>query len=140
MALNDLAIGCVVVSTAVCAERVGDQSLNVGRRDSGDGASFAGASLQQGVRDIVTIPHALLVRMRRRHRIAAVVEDTPGEKRRRGGSDRRSLHGLFLQSVLHVVKQGPVQDWLMLAGMDLAAISDLAGVEPVLQEMRERAD
>ena len=53
---------------------------------------------------------------------------------------RRSLHGLLLQSGLHGVEQRPVEDRLVLAGMDLAAIGDLADIEAVLQEMRERAD
>ena len=80
MVLNDLAIGYVVVGIAVCAEPVGDQSLDVGRRDSGDEAGFVRLPLQQGMRDIVTVPHALLVGMRRRHRIVAVVEDAAGKK------------------------------------------------------------
>ena len=110
-----------------------------GAEISSDGASFVRLPLQQGVRDIVAIPHTFLARMRRRHGIVAVVEDTAGKKRRRGRPDRRSPHRLLLQLGLHGVKESPVQDWLMLAGMDLAAIRDLANVEPVLQEMCERA-
>ena len=54
--------------------------LNLGSRHAGDAAGFGFAILQNRMRDIIPVAHAALVRMRRAHPVAAVVEEAAGQK------------------------------------------------------------
>ena len=51
-----------------------DQPLDLRRRDPADRARSALSFLQKGLRDIVTVTHALLVGVARAHPIATVIE------------------------------------------------------------------
>src|SRR6266436_5526681 len=75
-----------------------------------------------------------------RHPVAAIVENPPHQNVGRGRDVHMPFQGTFVQPGLDGVERGAVDDRLMLAGMDLATVDDVADVEAVLEEMRERAN
>ena len=76
---NQIAIASVVICVQRFPQSVANKLFNVGRRHAGDGSRFAFSVLQQGVRHVVAITHALLVGVARAHRIAAIVEEKTDE-------------------------------------------------------------
>src|SRR6266849_1481315 len=78
--------------------------------------------------------------MARRHSVAAVVENAAHQNGGRVYDTHMPFPGIFGQPGLDGVERGAVEDRLMLAGMDLAPVRDVADVEAVLEEMRQGAD
>ena len=77
--------------------------------------------------------------MARAHAIAAVIEDAArqqGGRTRPGGAIAIALLG---ELSLNGLEQVTIEDRRMLCGADLALEVDLADVEPVAQEIGERA-
>src|SRR6266853_6480705 len=75
-----------------------------------------------------------------RHPVAAIVENPPPQNGGRVRDVHMPFQGTFGQPGLDGVERGAVEDRLMLAGMDLATVDDVADVEAVLEEMREGAN
>jgi hypothetical protein len=55
-----------------------DHAFDIRRRDSGHGAGYVAALLQESMGDIVAVASASLVGMRRGHAVAPVVMDASG--------------------------------------------------------------
>jgi hypothetical protein len=64
------------------ADAVTNEALDFGSRHAVDAAGFRLAILQQRLRDVVPVTHALLVGMRRAHPVAAIVIKAAGEEGR----------------------------------------------------------
>src|ERR1700724_2749316 len=62
------------------AHAITHEAFDLGSRHAGDAPCFRLAILQQRMRDIVQVARTLLVRMRRAHPVAAVVEEAAREK------------------------------------------------------------
>src|SRR6266851_381155 len=75
-----------------------------------------------------------------RHPVAAIVENSPHQNGGRVRDTHMPFQGTFGQPGLDSVERGAVEDRLMLAGMNFAAVGHVADVEAVLEEMRERAN
>ncbi len=91
-------------------------------------------------RDVVPVASALLHRMRRRHALSVAVHDQPGEQARRlCGLAERS--GLPIAGQLHLdaLPEFSIDDRVVLAGVDLALVPDLAAVDRILQQRIECA-
>jgi hypothetical protein len=82
--------------------------------------------------DIIPVAHAVLVRMRRPHAVAAVVEEAPGQNGGRASEPDLPGDGVSGPPVLHGLEQVAGEDRLMLPAMHRTPIGDLADVEPVL--------
>jgi hypothetical protein len=96
------------------------------------------AILQERLRDVIPVARALLVRMRRAHAIAAIVEEAAGQEGGRASEPDLPGDGVGGEFFLHGLEQVAAKDRLMLAPMHLSSIGDLADVEPVLEEMGKR--
>ena len=111
------------------------QLLDVWSRDAGDAACFVLAVLQHGLRDIVAVAHALLVGVARAHQVAAIIEEKAGKEGRRARLPHLASDRPILELRLHGLEQLLIDDRLLFAGMDFAAIDDFADVEAVLEEV-----
>jgi hypothetical protein len=78
--------------------------------------------------------------MGRTHPVAAVIVDATGQNAGRTPEPNLASYRIGGELGLHCLEQVAVKDWLMLPGVSLAPIHDLADVESVLEEMPERAD
>src|ERR1019366_3123817 len=85
-------LGCLRIGSPRFPNCLAHEGLDIGRRHPGDRSGFGLAALQECLRYIIPIPHALLVGMARAHRIAAIVEDETREDRGRPGSGELSLN------------------------------------------------
>ena len=109
MALDQVAVagwctGSIVSDwSEAISKGVDDQRLDLGRGHAGNAASLGVLFLQNGVRDIIAVADPILVRVGRRHPVAAIIKDAAGEKRPRppqpdpprGGAGRKlHLHGV----------------------------------------------
>src|ERR1700758_3753119 len=119
-------------------DAVTNQTLDLWSRHAGDAAGFRLAILQQRLRDIVTVAHALLVGMRRAHAIAAVIKKAVDENGGRASQADLPINGVGGELCLHGLEHVVGQDRLMLAAIHLTPVMDLANVEPVLEQMGER--
>ena len=72
--------------------------------------------------------------MRRRHPVAAVVEDPPCENGRRALDAELPVDG---ELRLHGLEQGLIHDGFMLSGVDGAPMEDLANVKAFAEQVRE---
>ncbi len=72
--------------------------------------------------------------MGRRHAIAPAVEDAAGEDGLALGSEPLRV-GVGGKLLLHGLEGGAVDDGLMLAGIDLASVLDLADINAVVQQV-----
>jgi hypothetical protein len=85
MLLDQIAFGYgwLGVNHAALSEMVPDRchhcGFNLVRGHAGDAAGIFRPLLQEGMRHVISIPNALLVRMRGRHPLAALVKNPPGE-------------------------------------------------------------
>jgi hypothetical protein len=70
---------CCVHCCKVPADAVAHEGLNLGGRHAGDVACLGLAILQKRLRHIIPVAHAVLVRMRRAHPVAAVVEEATSQ-------------------------------------------------------------
>ncbi len=78
--------------------------------------------------------------MRRCHPVAAVVEDEAGQNRRGGRAADAPGDGLVGKFLLYGIEQAALEDGLMFAGVDFAAVKNLADIEPVLEKIAQRPD
>src|ERR1700674_4839117 len=78
--------------------------------------------------------------MGRAHAVAAVIEDATGQDA--GGTPEPNFAGNRIGGKLGLdgLKQLAIEDRLMLSGVNPAAVHDLADVEPILEQMRQRTD
>ena len=85
-------------------------------------------------RDVVAIATALLHGVRRRHALAVAIHDQSGKQTRllRGFAERS---GLSVAGQLHLdqLPEVGINDRLVLAGVDLVLVRDLAAIDRVLQ-------
>src|SRR6266481_12435 len=89
--------------------------------------------------DVVTVAHPELIGVGRAHPVAAVVEDAASENGGRALESNLPVDLVGGELGLHGLEQSPVEDRLLRPAMHLAAIDHLADVEPVLEEIGERA-
>ena len=87
------------------------------------------------MRHIIPVADAALVRMRRAHPVAAVVEETAGQNGGRATETDQPDDGVGSALGLHGLEQIAAEDRRLLAAMHLTPIGDLADVEPVLEQM-----
>ena len=120
------------------ADAVAHEGLDLGGRHAGDAACFGLAILQDRMRHIIPVADAALVRMRRAHPVAAVVEEAAGQNGRRASEPNLPGDGVGGALGLHGLEQVAGEDRLMLAAMHLTPIGDFADVEPVLEQMGKR--
>ena len=104
------------VDCKVPADAVQHEWLDLGRRHARDAAGLVLSVLQERVRDIIAVAHAELVRMRRAHAVAAVVEDAAGQNGGRAPEPDLPGDGVGGELGLHGLEQVAVEDRLMLAG------------------------
>src|SRR6202040_2209505 len=119
----------------VPADPFAHEGLNLGGRHAGDVACFDPSILQNRMRHIIPVADAALVRMRRAHAVAAVVEEAAGQNGGRAPEPDLSRDGVGGALGLHGLEHVAAEDRLMLAAMHLTPIGDLADVEPVLEQM-----
>ena len=141
MALDQLAVRkrglgfCCVHCCKVPADAVAHEGLDLGGRHAGDAACLGLAILQDRMRHIIPVAHAALVRMRRAHAVAAVVEEAAGQNGGRAPEPDPSRDGVGGALGLHGLEHVAAEDRLMLAAMHLTPIGDFADVEPVVEQM-----
>ena len=87
------------------------------------------------MRHIIPVADAALVRMRRAHPVAAVVEETAGQNGGRAPETDQPDDGVGGALGLHGLEQIAAEDRRMLAAMHLTPIGDLADVQSVLEQM-----
>jgi hypothetical protein len=75
---------------------------------------------------IVPIAHAMLVRVRRAHAVAAVIEDPAGQDGRRTFEPNLPGDGVASEFCLYGLEQVAREDGLVLPTMHLASIDDFA--------------
>src|ERR1700733_579841 len=116
------------------------QLLAFRRRHPWDAAGLIPSALQQRAGHIIAVAHSELVRMGRAHAMAAIIKETPGENA--GSSPKPDFAGNSVggKPGLHRLEQVAVEDRLMLSRVNLGPVHDLADVEPVLEQMRQRPD
>src|SRR3984893_3306943 len=115
------------------ADAVANEGLDLGGRHAGDAACFGLAILQNRMRHIIPVADAALVRMRRAHPVAAVVEETAGQNGGRAPETDQPDDGVGGALGLHGLEHVAAEDRLMVAAMHLTPIRDLADVEPGLE-------
>lgn len=85
--------------------------------------------------DVVPVAAPLLHGLRRRHALSVAVDDQPGEQARRvRGLAERSGLAVAGRLVLDALPEFSLDDRLVLAGVDLALVPDLAVVNRILQQ------
>ncbi len=118
----------------MAADGLDHHLLDLGCWRAPDDAGLLGPPLRQGAAHVVAVAHAALAGMGRRHAVAAAVEDAAGEDRLAPGAQPLRV-GVGGKPLLHGLEGFPVDDRIMLAGIDLASVLDLARVEAVVQEI-----
>jgi Tripartite tricarboxylate transporter family receptor len=114
----------------VPADTFEHERLDVRCRDAGDAACLIVSLLQESVGDIVPVTHPLLVRVRRAHAVAAVIEDAARQNGGRALEPNLPFDGVGGELGLHGFEQVTVEDRLVFPAMQLAPIGDLADIEP----------
>ena len=110
MALDQLAVRkhglgfCCVHCCKVLADAVAHKGLDLGGRHAGDVACFGLSILQDRMRHIIPVAHAALLRMRRAHPVAAVVEEAAGQNGRRAAEPNMPGDGVGHALGLHSLK------------------------------------
>src|SRR6516225_6189020 len=77
--------------------------------------------------------------MARAHVVAAIVEEDSREEGRRARAAQLTVHGPVAKLRLHRFEQSPVDYRFVLTAIHLATIDDVADIEAVLQDVRERS-
>src|SRR5437762_13871584 len=77
--------------------------------------------------------------MARAHAVATVVVDATDQQRAGSRARGSVIVALVIELGLHRVKEITIEDGGLLAGEDLALEHDLADIEPIAQEVGERA-
>jgi hypothetical protein len=115
-------------------------ALDLGRRDSGHLPCPLLLFLQDRVGDVVSIPHAPLIRVGRGHAVAPLVKNAAHKDGRGALQLQRAAVGAIGKFCLNGIEQRSIDNGLLFAGMNGAPIRNLADVEPVAQEMGESTD
>ena len=122
------------------ADSIGDKGLDLGGREAQPGGRRGLALGDQRARDIIAVAGAVLDRMRRGHPMAVAVKDQPGQQARAFDMAAASVLDCVLgEPPLHRIPQLLVDDRLVLTGIGVVAVDDLAAVDPVPQHQVERA-
>src|SRR5215207_590828 len=127
---------CVLVRLP---EGLEDDALDLGRGHARHRAGLVLSPLGQDAGDVVAIAGAVLDRVARGHAVAAVVEDAAEQERLGARAGAPLAAALLVELGLHGLEQRALEDRLVLAGMALGFVIDLAAVDPVAQKMGERA-
>ena len=85
------------------------------------------------------MPRRPLAAVARAHAIAAVIEDATHQQGVRTCPGDTIAIALLSKLLLDGLEQVRVENWRMLCGADLAFEDDLSDIEPVAQEISERA-
>jgi hypothetical protein len=116
------------------------QPFYIARRDTHSALYWQTFARQQRCRDVVAVSPASLRGMGRRHPVAVAIEDQARQQARRLGAHRQgALSPIGGELLLDDLPKFWRDDRLVLAGVDLALVRDLAAVKPVLQHEIERA-
>src|ERR1700730_13778273 len=111
---------CCIHCCKVPADAVAHEGLDLGGRHAGDAAYFGLSILQDRMRHIIPVAHAALVRMRRAHPVAAVVEQAPGQNGGRapepdlpgdGVGGARGLHALAVAMAKRAAVSASAPSW-----------------------------
>ena len=123
----------------VPADRIENNGFDLWRRHAGHRPGGLRLSLDQGGGHIVAIPRAALAAVARAHAIAAVIEDAARQRSFPARPGRAIAVVLLYKSQLNCLEQITIQNGWMLSWADLAPEDHFADVEPVAQEIGERA-
>src|SRR5438105_12485096 len=74
------------------------------------------------------------------HPVTAVIEDAASKNRWGAFDPELPVRSACGELCLHGFEQGAIQNGLLFSDVDRAAVDNFTDVEPVSQEMRERAD
>ena len=121
-------------------ERFEDDVLDLGCGNAGhrSDVSRPGLSMQARQRHIIAIADAGLGRMGRHHAVTGVIEQQSGQQVVAGVPDPGPGGPLIRELLLDRIEQGALQDRRLLAGQDVALVSDLADIEAVAQQIEQR--
>ena len=120
-------------------DRIDNDGFDLGRGDAGDRPGGLRPSLDQGGRYVIAVPRRALPAVTRAHAVAAVIKDASCQKGYRARPRRAIAAALLHQLSLNGLEQVTIEDRRMLCWTDLALEDDLADIEPVAQEIGERA-
>ena len=115
-----------------------DHAFDLGRRETTDTSGPFGLTLEQGGGQIVAVLDASFADVARRHAVAAVVKDPPGQQGLGLHSRGLMIVHLFGELGLHGLEQAPVDNGRLLPCQNLALEFDLADVEAVAEQVGKR--
>jgi hypothetical protein len=138
--MDDPALAQVLFCALVrLPERLQDDGLDLGGGHARHRAGLVLSALSQDAGDVVAIAGAVLDRVARGHAVAAVLEDAPEQESLGARAGAPFAAPLLVELGLHRLEQRAFDDRLVLAGMALALVVDRAAIDPVAQDVRERA-
>ena len=118
------------------AERGLDQTFDLRRRNSRDGAGLVRSAAQRGA-DVEAIANAVLAGKARSHAVALVIKELALEHSAAFRKLDLAFHGIGFEQFLHAVEGWAVQDRFMLSLEPFAAVMSFANVDPILEEVGE---
>src|SRR6266576_643854 len=123
----------------VPADRIENNGFDLCRGHAGHGPGGLRLSLDQGGRYVIAVPCSAFAAVARAHAVAAVVKDAAHQQSFRARSRCAIAIVLLCKLSLDALEQVMVEDRWMLCWIYLAPEDDLADIEPVAQEIGERA-
>src|ERR1700687_4870044 len=114
-------------------------ALNLCRRDTSDRSGFGFSSSQQRRAYVETIAHAVFAGKARTHAVAAVVIEFAHKKRLARGTTGLSAGGFRCEKPLDLIEGLGFDNSRVLAGEPFVLVTGLANVNPIFEEMGERA-
>src|SRR5262244_2754883 len=126
-------------SRSPLAQSAGHEVFDLRGWDTQPGRSLNPIFRDQRARNIVAVACALFDRMARRHPVAVVIKQHPGEQAwlvsaGAGGA----LSGIAGEPHPNRIPERLIDDWLVFAGVGLALVNDLAAIDAVPQRQVER--
>ena len=137
--VDEIAVGGRGWFFEALADGVDDKGFDLGGRDPANGSGMFSLALRQCRGEIVAILDATFSGVAWGHPIAAIIEDATDQQRLGACTCDRVIGALLIEFGLDSLEQLSIQDGRLLAGKDLTLERDLTDVEPVAQQMGERA-
>src|SRR5437660_6798451 len=122
----------------VVAERRNGKRLNLGGGYAADQSGRRGLSLQHGLGDVIAVAGAALVGVGRAHAVAAMVKQAPAQDGGYTPQPAAPLQRLGRELSSYRLEQRGIENGLVLTVVNLATVDQLADIEAVLEQIRER--
>src|ERR1700687_3045263 len=131
----------VVLGYKMLIHRFDNNVFDVRGGNAGDrsGRYCLGLSLEMRQRDIIAIADSSFGGVSWDHAVARIVIQQAGQEMVRFGFGVISVRPLLGELLLNCIKKLPIHDRWLLAGQDFAFVFDLADIEPVTQQIEQRA-